>query len=169
MASDEPSHRPLPQIGPKPTPEEFTETLRELWLWSGLTLKQLNLPTSTSSEYLKGRRAPNANWLDSFVVKCLKHGIKHGQLPPDFDVVTELNKWRRARVHANQQWEVAMRAEPALERESSEHVEQQDTKEAESAEDKPGRLSSWLSGVGPAAGSAFMAYVLTRLLKSIRR
>lgn len=117
MVSDEPPRRPLPRIGPKPTPEEFTAALKRLRHWAGLTLKQLNLPKSTSSDYLRGVRLPTEDYVDAFVFRCLQHAKKEGLLPPSFDVTAELNKWRRAWSHADaqQQQNQTQPAQPAVE------------------------------------------------------
>lgn len=117
MVSDEPPRRLLPQISPKPTPEQFTEALKRLRHWAGLTLKQLNLPISTSSDYLRGVRLPTEDYVDAFVFRCLQHAKKEGLLPADFDLYAELNKWRRAWSHADtqQQRNQATPAQPAVE------------------------------------------------------
>jgi hypothetical protein len=103
MASNEPPPMPLPRIGPQPTPQEFAEALHALWVWSGLTLTQLKFPTTTSHDYLTGKRPATARYVDTFVFRCLHHGKELGYLPEDFDVPAELDTWRRAWAYTDRQ------------------------------------------------------------------
>ncbi|WP_146073627.1 hypothetical protein [Amycolatopsis sp. CA-126428] len=113
MVSDEPPHDPLPQVDARPTPQQFAAALRKLWEWTGLTLEGLRLPSSTSHDFLNGKRTPNASWLDAFVMRCLSYGKERRWLPAGFDIHAELDKWRLARAHIEQQRRSHKRAKVA--------------------------------------------------------
>src|SRR5689334_17492413 len=92
--ADQPHRLPPPRPGTTElNREQFLRKLKELVEWSGLALKQLGSPSSTSSEYLNGHRVPKAIWVHSVVSTCLQQGAKEHRLPDGFDVHAEVDYW----------------------------------------------------------------------------
>jgi hypothetical protein len=90
--------KPPPRPPFEPDMQSFAESMRALREWANLTLEALQLPTSTSSVYLRGERFPPSKFVDAFVTRCLEHGKPHCKHAIDINI--ELRYWQTAWAHA---------------------------------------------------------------------
>ncbi len=94
--SDNPTHPSA-----TPTRTGFARALRELRLWSGLTLEEIRdlqprLRVATSSDYERALRFPGWEWVYDFVSTCLTHPKPpHRPLAPH-RLRGELEHWQTA-------------------------------------------------------------------------
>lgn len=122
--SDNPTHPSA-----TPTRTGFARALRELRLWSGLTLEEIRdlqprLRVATSSDYERALRFPGWEWVYDFVSTCLTHPKPpHRPLAPH-RLRGELEHWQTAWGHAKKHPTPEPQPEP--EPPTREHVEPAD-------------------------------------------
>lgn len=124
--SDNPTHPSA-----TPTRTEFARALRELRLWSGLTLEEVRdlqprLRVATSSDYERALRLPGWEWVHGFVTTCLNHPKPpHRPLSPH-RLRGELEHWQTAWGHAKKHPTPEPQPEPEPEPPTRDHVEPAD-------------------------------------------